>query len=442
MSQENPNMTSGLEEATRDFASRLSGKPASTAGEAPPPAPTPTPEETPAPEPTPQGTSPAPEPAPATPEPPAAAPAVPPATAQPEPPATAAPDLTDPAARRFLEMHGGNLDKALRAALDYNNRLGRFAREHPEAFRPGGAADPGQDFRPEDVVPFEEPQFELHEPEPVQLDAAKVQGTVDDRVYQDPEAMGLVQAYWANKFRLEGNPNRPQEPGLNHQIGDITQQIDYEQRKLNDPDFASDDLRKADSEAKILRLETRLGLLEGERSRRLTEMANQNFQFMNYRSAVERHVVDELTRQAEEEALTNYDREVEQAEETRVLKEWPSVLQRVITENNIPPEQVEDFSNDAAEAYRAALFDDNLVVDDLYGFLSGVGKRISARLDRYHRIRSGQYATAAATRAATPSPPTGPATGAPPPVQPKTTEEAIAEARNYYAQNRARLRTG
>ena len=347
-------------------------------------------------------------------------------------------EVQDPAARRYLEMHGGNLDKALAKALKDNNRLGELHRVTPEAFGPGGPADPSQLPGPE-VQLFEEPDPLPPALEEVELDPAAIQTEVNNRVHADPNASGLIQAYMTNKARLEGNPQTGQV-GLAQDIQGLESQIEYQTQKREDPDMAADDLRKGEIDSNLLRLQTQLGLAHQERSRIMMDNQNMDQQFRQYRAGVEQQVAAEFTEQAEEEVYTDYEAQVEDDEERRVLQEWPVALQRVITENQIPPEQIEDFSNDALRAYQAALNDDGTVVGDLYGFLTQVGKDSVARLDRYHRVRAGQYGAAAATRAAQPSPPTGPP-GAPPPPEPQlpTPEEAIASANAHLKQ---RMRGG
>lgn len=336
-------------------------------------------------------------------------------------------------------MHGGNFEAALAKALKDNNRLAALYRENPDAFQPGGPADPTQ-LPPEDTGLFREPEPIPPELEPVELDPAAVQGEVNDRVFDDPNARAMVTAFMQNKARIESVNPQTGEPGLNHQIRELEGQIGYETRKMQDPDMASDDLRKGEIESKLMRFQTQLGLLQGERSRLLTDNGQMDQQFRQYRQSVEGQVVAEFEHQAEEQSFTQYEQQVEVDEEARVLREWPTAIQRVITDNQIPSEQIEDFSNDALRAYQAALTDDDAVIDDLYGFLSQVGKDSVARLDRYHRVRSGQYATDAARRAAQPSPPAGPAPPPPPPeAAMPSPEQAMASATAYLKQ---RMRGG
>ena len=351
--------TSGLAAATADLAARMAGKPPVASPAAPTPAPPapapaavpPAPEPAPAPAPVPPAPEPPPAAAPPAPDifhPPPAPPAPgepPPAPAPPEPPAAPA-EIVDPQARRYLEMHGGNFEAALAKALKDNNRLAALYRENPEAFQPGGPADPTQ-LPPEDDGLFREPEPIPPEFEPVELDPAAVQAEVGNRVYDDPNARAMVTAFMQNKARIENVNPQTGEPSLNHQITDLEGQINYETRKMQDPDMASDDLRKGEIESKLMRIQQQLGLLQGERSRLLYDNSQMDQQFRQYQEAVQNQVIAEFEQQAEEQSYTQYEQQVEVDEESRVLREWPTALQRVITENGIPSEQIEDFSNDA-----------------------------------------------------------------------------------------------
>lgn len=330
-------------------------------------------------------------------------------------------------------MHGGDLNAALAKALRDNNRLGQFARENPDAFQPGGVADPSQ-LPPDDSTLFQEPDVLPPELTQVEVDHAQVQNAVNQAIYNNPQARGLMDAFMANKVQIEGNIQTG-EPGLNQKIGELGQQIEYESRKIQDPAFSEDELARGEGEQKVLRMRTEMGLLQQDKSRMLSENQDWDNQFKNYRASLEAQVLDEFTVQAEDQAYTTYEQQVEDDEERSVLSQWPAAMQRVIQEQNIPPEQIADFSNDAVQAYRAALNDEETVIDDLNAFLSQFGRDQAGRLDRYHRIRAGQYGAQAAARALAPAPETRPP-GAPPPpeAQMPSPDEAMSNARHYLRQ--------
>lgn len=407
---------SGLAEASAALSSALAGgSPAPPAAE---PGPTPSaPAAAPQPSEPPTGSGPA-VAAPAQPAPASGAPATPVA----DPFA----DIADPAARRYLEMHGGNREQALAKALQYNNRLAQLHREHPELFQPGGAADPSRVTDPAEAVLFREPPPVTPSLPSVEVDPSVIRARVDEAVLHDPESTTLVREFMGNQQQLLQ---------INNQKHDLQESISYESRKLADPEFSPEDLRRPEIENKIFRMQSQLGLLEQRESR--ADLANERIsaRFDQRRALIDQYMTNQIVQQAEEQAFTAYEQQLENTEYRKTLVEWPSALDRCIKENSIPPEQVEDFKADAVRAFQAAMSDPSRVIDDMYAFLSPVAKGLVARLDRYHRVRAGQYAQGAATRAATPSPATGPGTpGAPATARFPTPEEAMAEATRYYRQ--------
>jgi hypothetical protein len=407
---------SGLAAATAALAAGMSGTPA-PAETAPAPAPTPTPSA-----PT-QQTTPVPEPAgtPAPPAPAAAAPVAPSAT--PAPPAI--PELTDPAARRYLDMNGGNVEKALAKAIHDNNRLGAIYREHPEYFRPGAVADPTKTLPPPDQL-FEAPSPVTPAPPPIVVDEAAIQAQIEQAVFQDPEATSLVRSYMANQQQLQSMA------GERHKHEERSTYID---RLLADTTMLPpDDLRRGELQNEQARLEQKVMLLEARESRLQMNNERLSSMFDGRKTIISDYFSQQARQRAEEEATTAHERNVEEAEYRRVQVEWPSALERCIRDNNIPPEQVEDFKADASRAFQAAMVDPTKTIPDMYAFLAPVAKQIVERLDRYHRVRSGQYATSAAQRAATPSPVTGPGTPVPSTAPPVSPEEAMSQASRMWRQ--------
>ena len=333
-------------------------------------------------------------------------------------------------------MHGGNVEAALAKALADNNRLGQLGRAHPDLFQEGAPGDPRQPL-PDDPSLFDElppvtppdlPGFV--EPE---LDPSVIQGEVNSRVKQDQQARSLIDAWNQNEVRLVGDPQRG-VVGLNQEITELEQQVQYEALKLKDPEFAPDDLRKADIETRLSRLQMSLGLKQQEQFRLQTASENLDFQFRQRRYQLEQGVMGEYSEYAQEQALTQYEQQVEVDEEQKFSIEWPAALRRVIQENNIPAEQQADFVKDAKREFYAAMADEESHIEDAYGFLAPVGKQIAERLDRYHRIQSGQYAQQAHQRAAAPGAPPGALTPTTPSAQERTPEEGIAEAAALWKQ--------
>lgn len=417
----NHTMESGMSEATSALGAALSGNPAPVPA-APSPEPQPlAPEPAPEPVPAPLAAEPPPvEPGGEPPTPPAPVPSAP----EPPVPGAATLDLSDPAARRFLEMHGGDPNKALASALGYNNRLAAAYRENPERFQAGGDLDPNREIEFDEPVLFEDPPPDAPSLD-YEVDPGAIQAAVNAAVHQDANSTSLITTFMQNRQQLEG---------LQTQANQHTSEIQYLERRLQDPEIVDDDLRRPDIENQIERLQTKLDRVETQGDRLMSANERLNGQFISRRDQIAAHIEGEMTQQAEEETLTAYEHSVEQQEYQKALVEWPSALERCIRENNIPPEQVEDFKADAQRAFKAEMSDPNAVIDDMYAFLSPVAKDMVARLDRYHRVRAGQYATAAGQRAATPSPRTGGATPGPPTAQDGDLDSIMDETRHIWKQ--------
>jgi hypothetical protein len=319
-------------------------------------------------------------------------------------------------------MTGGDVNKALAKALRDNNRLAELYRASPELFRTGAPADPNQAPSLERQL-FEEPSFVT--PPEIVYDPAAIQNEVNGRVYADPQATQLIRDFMAEQQQLQG---------LQGQVEKLQHEQAYLEMKLNDPDFGPDDLRRGEIEGKLSRIQQQQGVLEGRVFRIETKTERLDQAFRQRRAMIQDAVEGEFYRQAEEQAYTETARKVEGDEYARVMAEWPAALSRCVTENNIPQELLGDFRADAIREFQAALADPNTVISDLYAFLAPRAKQIAARLDRYHRVQAGRYASGAAVRAATPSPPTTPGTPAPAQAQSKTPEEAMAEAARYWRQ--------
>lgn len=413
MSEGTHTIESGLAAATAALGAAMSGTPAPAETTAPPastpPAPTPQPTQVPA-------TAAAPEP----PVPAAAAPVAPPA---PVPPVTT--ELTDPAARRYLEMNGGNVEKALAKAIHDNNRLGALYKEHPEFFRPGAVADPTKPpTLPEQL--FEDPPPATPTLAPVELDQNAIQVQVDQAVFKDPEATNLVRSYMANQQQLQT---------MAAERAQHEQRSAYINQLLSDNTLLpSDDLRRGEYSNELARLEQKISIIESRESRLQMNNDRLSNQFDTRKQIISDYIVGDVRQRAEAEALTAHQQAVEQAEYRRVLTEWPIAIDRCVKEFNIAPEQVEDFKLNAKRLVDATLADPNRTIGDLYTFLAPEAKETIERLDRYHRARAAQYAAGAATRSATPSPATGPGTPVPPSAPPVSPEDAMRQATLMYRQ--------
>lgn len=322
-------------------------------------------------------------------------------------------------------MNRGDVNAALAKALRDNNRLGAIYRENPDIFKAGGVADPTRQVTPADQL-FELPPPETPSLPPIQVDENAIRAQVDQAVFQDPEASNLVRAYMTNQQQL----NSMAAERVGHE-----QRVAYVEQLLRDNQaLPPDDLRRGEYQNELNRLEQKISTIEARESRLQMNNDRLSNMFDNRRSLIADYYSNMARQRAEEEAHTVYERELEQSEFRKTQTEWPSALQRCIKDNNIPPEQVADFVADAKRAVLAELGDPTKSIPDMYAFLAPVAKQISERLDRYHRVRAGQYAAGAAQRAATPSPVTGPGTPAPSNAPPVTPEEAMSQATRLFRQ--------
>ena len=376
----------GLEAASNAFTAALSGQapsgaPAPAVEAAPPPAP-----------------------APSEPE-PVATPAVP--AAEPAPAAVSAPATTpapisvqDPAAKRFLEMHGGDPEKALKAAMEYNNRLSALAKTHPEAFRAGGVADPTV---PLPDVPFVPPTVppEPIPVQPVELDPAQVRAETQAAVDQDAQATALIGKFAQNDTRLRT---------INTEARQIEGDLLYLQAKLKDPDFSADELKAADIKDKIRDARQELGILRQERIGLDAEQQQLDLRFQQRRQMAQDWVVSQLQSQANEQAMAQAVTQERNVSYQQLAAAWPSALDRAVQFHKIPADQVANFKKRAkVEAQARMGADSSFALDDVDSFVQPLAKTFVEEMDGYHRARSAQYALQAATRAATPAPTSAPA---------------------------------
>ena len=411
-----PEAEQGIESARDILTAALTGKPAASA----PPAATPPTEAAP----------------PATPPPPPASPA-PAVPGTPEPAVQPVSQFTNPAAQRFLEMHGGNVEEALAKALDYNNRLSAFAKAHPEAFQPGGPAFPaGAPVAPETSTPFVEPQALAPEVPPPVADAAMNWEEISaetDRVATkvDEVCRGYTNQWLANDKAIKEAASeiqqRQQRLGY---IDSLLKDDSIELPELKAEDY-KDERRTLMSEIATMRQEAMLRVLHNERL---------DDAFRQRRSQIQDHIAGQYRSRAQEQAFTAELQQIENAEYQRLSTSWPGALTRTIEALKIAPDLKADFESYAKQMANASLADPNFEITDVDAFMSSVGRQYVGLVDRYHRAQAAQYGTLAQARAASPSPVPGPGTPAPAtPVhsQVASPEQAMEDASRFL---RERLR--
>lgn len=440
-----PEMEAGIESARSALAAALSGKPAPAAASTPPVEPTPAP--APPPEPAP-ATAPV-TPAPAAPAisglPAGLAPTTPsPAPSQAAPPLVeakpATPTFTDPAAARFLEMKGGNLEKALADAMAYNNRLSQMRDAHPEWFAPGAPGDPRQASTvPPSDTPFTEtppppgaapPAAEPPVGQVPPLDWEQIAQVVDHQVLVDNVCKPLIETWTRNDEVIRAAEAKIQEG---------EHRLSYLQALLSDPKIQLPELDKETFEDERRTLSFDIGIARNDRIVRQMENRDLDNRFRARRAQIVDGVSSGYAAQAREQATQAEIKQIEDAEEQRVLAVWPGALARVVAANQIPVDMTGDFEGYAKQVAQASMNDPRFSLDDVEGFLGHVAKNYVERLDRYHRARAAQYGANAVARAASPAPTPPAGSPAPPPATPTNVspEQAMEDAQRYL---RERLR--
>lgn len=368
-----------------------------------------------------------------TPPPPAPSPGTPsPTEAKPVPPS-----FTDPAAQRYLEMHGGNLEAALAKALKDNNRLGQIAKANPDLFKPGAPADPTQPLPPEVPALFTEespsPQNPNQVPIPVgdvpPVNWEQITTEVDQRVMVDNVCKGLIETWTKNDQVI-----RESQTGIGQKEG----RLQYLHSLLSDSNMELPELKKEELEDERRTLSFDLGLLKQDAMLRTMQNDRLDQQFRSRRSQLMDEVSTVHKGQAREQAAQAELKSLEASESNRIMTAWPGAITRVITAHQIPQDMASDFESYAKQVAQASLTNPDFIIEDVEVFLTSAAKSYVDRLDRYHRAQAARYGTAAAARAATPSPVAPVGTPAPPPTTTSLSpEDAMADASRYL---RERLR--
>ncbi len=438
-----PEIEAGLDSARSALAAALAGKPAGSppvaAGSTPPPEPVPavvpapaTPPAIPPVQPGISGTMPAgllP-----TPPSPAAPAGIPPAPGtQPVPP-----QFTDPAARRFLEMHQGNMEAALAKALRDNNRLAALARTNPDLFKPGAPADPSVPVVPEVAQLFVDPATVAPGTTPVSpvapevpINWAQIAAETDKRATEvDEVCRGYTQRWIDNEREIKRAATEVQakQSRLGY-LDSLLKDSSVELPELRAEEF-KDERRTLLSEVSTLRQDAMLRIMANDRLDQL---------FRERRSQIYDEVARGYRTAATEQAFTAELQQIEATEYQRISSSWPGAVARTVASTGIPQDLKPDFENYAKQMVNAALADPSFELADVDSFLTAVAKGYFERLDRYHRAQAAQYGQLAVSRAASPSPSVAPGTPAPVVTPPSmlTPEEAIEGANRYL---RERLR--
>lgn len=277
------------------------------------------------------------------------------------------PNDLSPEAKRFLEMKGGDINRALADALEYNNRLGKNA--EPAA--------------PPPLAP---------EP-PVVLDAGAIEQRVEQFLAKDQESVSIVNFYRANTAQLIDIAAR--EKAVSAELVDHISWL-----KL--PEVQAEPYRKAELEGRVHQLKAEAQLIRLERGnldreKRELEMAYDG-RAENYRTRLVQH-----ERQREEQARTQAARDESIRDHAKTLAStWPVALDQIAKDKHLTSKQVARFEKRAQDAALARLDSGLGPIEDVRGFLEAEATAYVEDMVEYHREQSAQYATQTAQRAAQP----------------------------------------
>lgn len=323
-------------------------------------------------------------------------------------------------ARRYLEMFGGDANKALSKALADNNRLA-------EIHRPGDAGTPP----PTQVTP-PPATVQPEPPAPVVVDAQVVETEVSRLLLQDRECADSVSAFMAAQDRL--NEIHDQKTGTG-KVPTLEKAIQLELLRLEVPEIKADPvltdeindlIREHRTNLRDLRMEAR-DLKQEAREHRDTYNKRSESYAQRVRSVLEQRAA-EGQRQADfDTASTRYMTELSQA--------WPTALKEAATAAGIPEAlhaALEERVMDAADAN----LNSGLPVSNVKDFMTGIATKYAQEMDTHHRLKSGDYARLAGQRADLGGPP-GTSGLAPTVPQPQPTDLG-----DVYTRSLARLKQG
>lgn len=321
-----------------------------------------------------------------------------PAEVQPSP-------LDDPTVKKALDFYQGDIKAAAEGFLSTNTRAAQMAAKLKEL-----GIDPN-------TLAQVAPQRAVEQTQQVQeLTPEFVTTEVNRLLDSDPNFNSLVQAYGANDTRLSQINAENKE--LDDKVARATLALSIPEIK-NDAFKADEYLRELTSaRAEKLRLQLETSILEGKQER-LNAAARTRSEAA--RTAVTQHFGAQAQKAREEaELLTSR----AQAKE-EFATAWPQAVDRAIKDHSIPADLVEDFREETKIAALAHLAREGAdPINDVNSFVGSRAKILMERYERYHRVKSADYAKAAIARTAVA---TSPAPGAPGQAKPATAPKTYNE---------------
>lgn len=332
--------------------------------------------------------------APATPSTEAPTPAAPPQAppvGQATAPTTIDTSGLSPEARRFLEMKGGDVDRALKDALDYNNRLAAAARG--EAPAPGAPAVP-----PAPTVPGAAPAAPpaaLASPQappaaPVApVDPAAIERELEGLLRSDQECIRLAQAFRTDVDTIQALDAKYGGPDK------IEAEIRYHERRLQDADIKDDEVATANIKEAVRELKE----VRAERRDIVRNARELDASYNGRAGQYQQHI---NTRYEGQRAKAESDARVERHAQDLSVS-WTPAIQRAATANNISPELIPKFEELARQAALANI-ELGFAVEDLPEFLNRQAKVLAEVIDIGHRAKSAELGDAVRRRAESPGP--------------------------------------
>lgn len=305
-----------------------------------------------------------------------------------------------PEARRFLEMKGGDVNRALADALDYNNRLGSRGGQAPPASQPAAPAPGTQPATPAPAAPGAAPQVPpAAAPQPSEDEV--VAGLVTQALDSDQESVALVQQYTtAEQELIEIAKAAGTKPGERYTDG-VDRDIAFYRRRLEEPDVKADEFTRSEITEKLRDLRTTRADIQ-DRVRSLTETRDAyNARARHHEQRVRSHRTEEQRRQDRDASIESHAQALTAA--------WQPGIDRAVTRHGINPNMATAFGKRAWER-ALANNEHGITVDNLDTYLDSVATDLKAEWDEAHRARSAEYARGAQQRAdsPTPAPPAAP----------------------------------
>lgn len=322
----------------------------------------------------------------------------PPASQQPGP-ITINPDedLTE-AARKALEIAGGDVNAALERMLQYNNRLAelRRAEKSGQAPPPAGTAAPPASADPSapPPAPTAAPAPAPEPPAPPADPAVTVEKQVAEILRSDPECVRLASEYRQNNTRLSELYDEESGKGS---ISELVEKVRAHELRLTLPEVTENEYLKDSiaDELRGLRADLQIQRLEYERLSMRNERVVGRF---NEKRGEVRHRLEDQARRSEEETR----RKAESADRierdaTELTLAWKPALHLVAAKHNLPESAIPRLDRRARTEALANL-NNGIYVHNLPEFLEGVVSDMVAEADEWHRHQTAQHGNAAHLR--------------------------------------------